>query len=205
MYVTHIEETDKRKVMVYVDEGESFPLYKGEIKRYGIMEQTELSEEDYRRIINDILIKRAKDRAMYILQGADRTEKQIREKLMKGRYPSVVIDEVIKFLLKYEYINDYNYSVSYIRACSKSKSERFMREKLRQKGVDKNIIDTAMEDAMKEADYDSQGIITDILKKKRYNNDTADIKEKNRIISHLMRKGFRYEDILDSIRIAKYN
>lgn len=205
MYVTHIEETDKRKVMVYVDEGESFPLYKGEIKRYGIMEQTELSEEDYRRIINDILIKRAKERAMYILQGADRTEKQIREKLMKGRYPSVVIDEVIKFLLKYEYINDYNYSVSYIEAYCKSKSERLMREKLRQKGVDKNIIDAAMEDTMKEADYDSQGIIADILKKKKYNNDTAGIKEKNRIISHLMRRGFEYDDILDSIRIAKYN
>lgn len=178
MYVTHIEEADKRKAVVYVDEGESFPLYKGEIKRYGIGEMKELSDEDYRHILKDILIKRAKERAMHILQGADRTEKQIREKLEKGRYPSAVIDEVIRFLLKYEYINDYDYSVSYIKTYSKNQSERLMRERLRQKGVDRDIIATAMEDTMKEVGYDSQSIIIDILRKKKYNNDTADIKEK---------------------------
>lgn len=200
MYVTHIEEADKRKVVVYVDEGESFPLYKGEIKRYGIGEMKELSDEDYRHILKDILIKRAKERAMHILQGGDRTEKQIREKLEKGRYPSAVIDEVIRFLLKYEYINDYDYSVSYIKTYSKNQSERLMRERLRQKGVDRDIIAIAMEDTMKEVGYDSQSIIIDILRKKKYNNDTADIKEKNRVISYLMRKGFKYEDILDCIR-----
>lgn len=200
MYVTHIEEADKRKAVVYVDEGESFPLYKGEIKRYGIGEMKELSDEDYRHILKDILIKRAKERAMHILQGGDRTEKQIREKLEKGRYPSAVIDEVIRFLLKYEYINDYDYSVSYIKTYSKNQSERLMRERLRQKGVDRDIIAIAMEDTMKEVGYDSQSIIINILRKKKYNNDTADIKEKNRVISYLMRKGFKYEDILDCIR-----
>lgn len=205
MYVTHIEETDKRKVMVYLDEGESFPLYKGEVKRYGIMEQAELSESDYRYIISDILIKRGKERAMHILQGADKTEKQIREKLENGRYPIIVIDAVIEFLLKYDYINDYNYAVTYIRTYSTRQSERLMREKLRQKGVDKEIIDTAMTDTMKEVDYDSESIILNILKNKKYNNDTAGMKEKNRIISHLMRKGFKYDDILDALRHSKDN
>lgn len=200
MYVTHIEETDKRKVMVYVDEGEGFPLYKGEVKRYGIREQTDLSESDYRHIISDVLIKRGKERAMHILQGADKTEKQIREKLEKGKYPVIVIDEVIDFLLKYDYINDYNYAVSYIKAYSLIQSERLMREKLRQKGVNREIIDTAMEAAMREVDYDSEGIIINILRKKKYNNDTADMKEKNKIISHLLRKGFRYDDILEAMR-----
>lgn len=200
MYVTYIEEADKRKAIVYVDGGESFPLYKGEIKRYGIREQNELSDDEYGHIIRDILIKRAKERAMHILQGADKTERQIREKLERGRYPSLVIDEVIKFLLKYEYINDYDYSVSYIKTYSKSQSERLMREKLLQRGVDRDIIVTAMEDAMKEADYDCQSIIADILRRKKYNNDTADIKEKNRMVSHLLRKGFMYEDILASMR-----
>lgn len=200
MYVTYIEEADKRKAIVYVDGGENFPLYKGEIKRYGIREQNELSDDEYGHIIRDILIKRAKERAMHILQGADKTERQIREKLERGRYPSLVIDEVIKFLLKYEYINDYDYSVSYIKTYSKSQSERLMREKLLQRGVDRDIIVTAMEDAMKEADYDCQSIIADILRRKKYNNDTADIKEKNRMVSHLLRKGFMYEDILASMR-----
>ncbi len=200
MYVTYIEEADKRKAIVYVDGGESFPLYKGEIKRYGIREQNELSDDEYGHIIRDILIKRAKERAMHILKGADKTERQIREKLERGRYPSLVIDEVIKFLLKYEYINDYDYSVSYIKTYSKSQSERLMREKLLQRGVDRDIIVTAMEDAMKEADYDCQSIIADILRRKKYNNDTADIKEKNRMVSHLLRKGFMYEDILASMR-----
>ena len=139
MYVTYIEEADKRKAIVYVDGGESFPLYKGEIKRYGIREQNELSDDEYGHIIRDILIKRAKERAMHILKGADKTERQIREKLERGRYPSLVIDEVIKFLLKYEYINDYDYSVSYIKTYSKSQSERLMREKLLQRGVDRDL------------------------------------------------------------------
>lgn len=205
MYVTHIEETDKRKVMVYLDEGESFPLYKGEIKRYGIAEHSELSEDDYRHIISDILIKRGKERAMHILAQADKTEKQIREKLEKGRYPMVVTDAVIEFLLKHDYINDYNYAAAYIRTNSTSQSERLMREKLRQRGVDKETIDTAMADTMKEAGYDSESIILNILRNKKYNNDTAGIKEKNRIIAHLMRKGFKYDDILDALRHSNDN
>lgn len=205
MYVTHIEETDKRKVMVYVDKGEGFPLYKGEVKKYGIMEHKELSESEYRYILSDVLIKRGKERAMHILQGADRTEKQMREKLEKGGYPITVIDAVIDFLLKYDYIDDYNYAISYIRTYGKSQSERLMREKLRQKGVDRETADSAMNKIMSEIDYDSESIIIDILKKKKYAKETADIKEKNRIISHLLRKGFRYEDILDAIRHYKDN
>lgn len=204
MYVTHIEETDKRKVIVYVDEGECFPLYKGEIKKFGIMEQSWLSENDYRYIISEVLIKRGKERAMHILQGADKTEKQIREKLEKGKYPVVVIDAVIEFLQKYDYINDYNYAVSYIKIYSKSQSMRLMSEKLRQKGVEKHIIDTAMAETINEMGYDSQSIIRGILRKRNY-TAVADIKEKNRIISYLMRKGFNYEDIHDAVMNYKDN
>ncbi len=200
MYVTNIEERDKRKAVVYVDSGEKFPLYKGEIKKYGIKEQGELSESDYRFIMSEVLLKRGKERAMHILQGADKTEGQIREKLEKGMYPKQVIDDVIDFLMKYDYINDYNYAVSYIRTYSNSQSERLMREKLRQRGIKRDIIDDAMMETMEKTGYDAESIISSILQKRKYDADNADIKEKNRMISYLMRRGFKYDDILSVLK-----
>ena len=67
MIVTGIEEQTKTKFKVYLDGTFAFVLYKGELKRFGIKQGEDLAQENYEKIQNEVLLKRAKKRAMHFL------------------------------------------------------------------------------------------------------------------------------------------
>ena len=96
--VTAVVPLDKRRSKVFVDEEAVFVLYKGELRRYHIEEGEELSEEQHGRILEEVLMKRGKERALYLLKDRDRTEAEIRKKLKEGFYPQQVIDRTMDFL-----------------------------------------------------------------------------------------------------------
>ena len=52
MTVTGIKEFDKSRVEIEIDDTYTFILYKGEVRTYGIKENQELSEDNYRKIID---------------------------------------------------------------------------------------------------------------------------------------------------------
>ena len=66
MTVTRIESVTKTKFKVYVDDQFAFVLYKGELSRYQIQEGTELSQNMLDTIETEVVLKRAKARAMMI-------------------------------------------------------------------------------------------------------------------------------------------
>ena len=68
MLVTQVTELSKSRSKVYIDQEFAFVLYKGELRLYHIKEGQQLSEEDYRTIMQEVLPKRAKLRAMNLLQ-----------------------------------------------------------------------------------------------------------------------------------------
>jgi len=67
MLVTQVTELSKSRSKVYIDQEFAFVLYKGELRLYHIKEGQQLSEEDYRTIMQEVLPKRAKLRAMNLL------------------------------------------------------------------------------------------------------------------------------------------
>ena len=71
MLVTQVTELSKSRSKVYIDQEFAFVLYKGELRLYHIKESEELRPEDYRTIMQEVLPKRAKLRAMNLLQGGN--------------------------------------------------------------------------------------------------------------------------------------
>ena len=67
MIVTRVEAVTKTKYKVYVDGQFAFILYKGELSRFHIAEDQELSQESYEKIRTEVILKRAKLRAMHLL------------------------------------------------------------------------------------------------------------------------------------------
>ena len=67
MVVTRVEAVTKTKYKVYVDGQFAFILYKGELSRFHIAEDQELSQESYEKIRTEVILKRAKLRAMHLL------------------------------------------------------------------------------------------------------------------------------------------
>lgn len=194
MLITQISEVDKKRMMIHTEEGVSFVLYKGEIRRFALQEGEEIASEIYEEIRTDILIKRARKRAMFLLEKMDRTESQLRNKLRQGFYGEDLIDDAIAYVKKYHYIDDNRYAQTYVRYQKERKSKRQIKMDLMQKGVDREIIEQAIE-----AEYEpesEQELILKWIEKRKYKIGENDIKEKQKMYQFLMRKGFRSEDIL---------
>ena len=71
MTVTKIEavSNSKNQYKIYVDEQFAFVLYKGELSRYHIKAGEDIGENVYREIYDEVIVKRAKLRALNLLNS----------------------------------------------------------------------------------------------------------------------------------------
>lgn len=194
MQIVQISELDKKRVRVRLDDGYEFALYKGEKRQYGLQEGEELSSGQLEELRLQVLIKRARRRAMHLLERMDRTENQLRMKLRQGYYPEDVIEDAIGYVKSYHYLDDLRYAQNYVLRCKGQKSRRMIQMELQGKGVSKQWVQQALEEGYQQEDEQEQ--ILRWVRKKNYSSQTADIKEKHRIYQFLMRKGFCPDDIL---------
>ena len=59
---------------------------------------------------------------------------------------------------------------------------------------------------MKKRNYreeDSRQAIEALMRKKSYNPETADVKEKQKMMGYLMRKGFSYQDVRNVLQVCE--
>ena len=122
MTVTKIEEVTKAKCRIEIDQEFAFVLYKGELRSYGLKEGQEITEEAYRDIMENLLPRRAKLRAMNLLKNRSYTEKQLYDKLKAGDYPEEIIEQALDYVRSYHYIDDRQYAEDYIEYHKESRS-----------------------------------------------------------------------------------
>jgi len=195
MLITSVEELSNKKYRICLDEKETILLYKGEARRLHLLEGQTLSEEQYAEIIDSIIKKRARNRALHLLERQDRTERQLYDKLKQSEYPEKVIEDAIAYVKSYNYVDDKRYAVQYIKSVSSRKSRRQIIVDLQRKGINKEVITTAISE-METLDFDNQDkvLIRKWIEKKVKNEDVT-VKEYQKIFRFLLGKGFSYEMI----------
>ena len=126
MRIVEIVPVTKTKYRVVTDEQLAFMLYKGELSRYRLKENGELSAEIFQEIFREILVKRAKLRAMHLLTRMDYTEAELEKKLMKGEYTPQAVKIAMDYVRSYHYLDDERYVARYLSAYQGRKSRRQM-------------------------------------------------------------------------------
>lgn len=196
MIVTQLTDMGKGRYKVYIEERPAFALYRGEVNRLGIREGEEITEECLREIQEKILPLRAKKRAMNLLQKREYTSASLREKLREGEYPEACIEEAIAYVESYGYVDDHRYAKDFISYHLDRKSRMRIEQDLMQKGISRNMVRAVFaeleEQGMKQ---DETAMIKSLLEKKKYDAETADGQEKQRMYAFLYRKGFHAEAI----------
>ena len=193
MVVTNIESITKTKYRVYIDDVFAFVLYKGELFQYKVRKDEEISEENIAKIKNEVLVKRAKLRAMHLLNAMPRTEQQLREKLKQNEYPEDIIDQAVFYVKSFGYINDEAYVRNFIISKRNSKSRREIVMLLGQKGLRGEEVDNIVEEMY--AEESELSTLKEIMRKKRWNPSEMEEKERQKMFAYLMRKGFSYDEI----------
>ncbi len=172
MIITAISPLDhgKGKAQVSFDEKEALILYISEIKKLGMEEQMFVSEELYHRLFYEIVGKRAIKRAMHLLEKMDRTEQQLRKKLLEGGYPNELVEEAIAYVKSYHYIDDERYARTFIRLNQDRRSIGRMKMDLFAKGISSDTIDRAINE-----EYETlpETLIQKLIEKKNFDPDTA--------------------------------
>ena len=200
MRVTRIEELSKSRCRVFIDEEFAFVLYKGELRLYHIVVGEEIAPEDYQAITDQVLPKRAKIRAMNLLKSREYTQKQLYDKLKEGYYPEKVIEEALEYVESCHYTDDLRYAVSLIAGHENTRSRRRIEQDLLGRGIDKLTLEKAWREWEEQGGtQDESAMIRELLKKRGYDPENADNKEKQRMGAFLMRRGFSGENVRRAI------
>ena len=200
MIVTEITEVTKAKYKIFIDHEFAFVLYKGELRTYGIKQGEEIAAQVYDAIMQEVLPKRAKLRAMNLLKSREYTREQMRTKLRQGLYPDTVIDEAVDYVTSFGYIDDKRYVEQYIRYASQTKSKKRMEQDLLHKGVGKSDITEGFAKTLEEEDTDQEvELIERLIEKKHYDRQKATLEERQKIVSFLYRKGFPLDKIYKAV------
>ena len=197
LQVMSVVPLEKGKARIRFDDGTEVVLYKGEIRKLGIEEGCVVTEAVYDKILNEILGKRAIKRAMHLLEKQDRTERQLYDKLKQNGYPESCIESAIAYVKSYHYIDDFRYASTYIRYHQEMKSRQKLKMELMAKGIGRDLVDAALEE---EYVSDDQKKIAELLQKRHYSFEDADVSEQRKNYQFLLRWGFKSSDILHVMR-----
>ncbi len=135
----------------------------------------------------------AKDYAVKLLGFCDRSEKEIREKLLKKGYSEAECEEAVDFCCSYGYIDDARYSEHFVHDAVgiKKIGKLRMRAELKKKGIDDEVIDTALSSVEGEAE-----ILKAEMERRFKAADFSDRKVKNKVFGYFQRRGYKTRDIL---------
>lgn len=201
MLVQEIIKMPSKKFKIIFAEAENLILYSGEIRKYHLKEEEEIPEEVYRDIYYNVVGKRAKKRALYLLEKMDRTEKSLKDKLLQNGYPDKLAEEAVAYVKSYHYVDDLRYAKNYIRCYQTKKSAGKLKMDLLMKGIEKDTIQKALEE---EFDRNETEMIHNILEKKGYFLKEPDLAEQRRMYQFLLRRGYRSADILQVMKCDDY-
>ncbi len=138
------------------------------------------------------------DKAVNLLAFKDRTKHEIISKLKEKGYSSEEIEDAVDKLSYYGYLNDQNYTISYIKDNTSKKGKRLIINELGQKGIDRFIIESACE----EVEMDEISVIENIVKKRFSQINLSDEKSYRRVVNYFLRRGFAFDNVK---KVLKHN
>lgn len=192
MLVTAVEERRKNLSAVYIDGELAVKLDTETLIANRIQAGTELDDEDLHELIRQSDVKRAKEKALWLISYRDHSEKELVEKIRRTSSDEAAQAAVAR-MNELGLVNDESYARRLFRELtqgSKHLSIRAARYKLMEKGISRELIDLIAE----ENPVDEYEQVKIILSKK-YNDFADDEKLRKRAISALQRKGFDWETI----------
>jgi len=191
MTVTAIEPRRKGLCALYIDGEEAMKLDAEIVLSHRILVGSEITDEQLHACVIDSENKRCKDKAMWLISYRDHSRRELIEKL-RHDYSSACAEAAVSRLEELGLVDDERYARRYAAELIEVRrlSDRGVRQKLREKGIDRDLID----EIMAQSEVDEQAQIREIIEKK-YARGLSDEKARRRAVNALSRLGFAYSDI----------
>ncbi|RKW35294.1 MAG: regulatory protein RecX, partial [Leptotrichia sp.] len=175
-------------------------------QKYGLKVNDDISS-----LYDDISYEAALEKGIFLISLKDRTKKELYKKLEEKYQNKNSIKKAIKKLEELGYVNDLDYSISYIK--NKKYGKNRITYNLIQKGIEKKIVELAYEELETEENIDDkrlENLIKKNEKKLAYKNSDLkkeeylkQLKEEQKLIQYLARQGFSLDKIFEKIKEYK--
>ncbi len=190
-----VQKKNPERINVYLDGEFAFGLSR--IVAAWLTVGQKLSEEKIRQLLSEDTIEKGYQRALTLLQYRTRSEAEICSKLSGSSFDDDVISRVIERLKTNGLLGDMAFAKNWVenRAVFRPRSHKLIKMELRQKGVDDQIIETALQDAPKE-----EVLALQLARKhlaRVQNLDRMSFRKK--MNDYLLRRGFPYSVIRDVV------
>lgn len=168
-------------------------IHRDIIGECGIGKGMEISEEDADRLIYKNDLRRARERALYLMESRDHSYSELFDKLEQN-YPEDICFEVCGRLAEIGVINDRRYAEKLCRQLFEVKKlGKFrVKQEMRLKGIPGDIIEETLEEFAEEDDSFAR---LEELVEKKYERYLVDRKGVNKVKNALARKGYSYGEI----------
>ncbi len=151
---------------------------------------SQIDDQQLKELIESSNIKRAKEKALWLISYRDHSKKELESKV-RNCSDKDSAKKAVEKLESVGLVDDEKFACNYAQQLLfvKHYSKKGAKYKLIEKGIDRDLADSVLE----EIDFDSQEHIRIIIEQKYHN--LSDEKTRRRAVSALQRKGYSWSDI----------
>ncbi len=195
LVITGVEREPKQKYRYLVSFGQHvLSVHEDIMIKYRMIKGNTFWKQELEEIVLSNEKQQGYVQALKYLERKARTSKEIQIRLKEKETSQEVIADVLARLTSEGLVNDAMYAQQWAeqRITSQRKGKAWVRQELRQKGVDKLLIAEALDGVSPDQEYQSALIIG----RKKWNQTKGELLDKKRKTgSYLMRRGFSGEQV----------
>ena len=185
-----IQKKNPNRVNIHLDGEFAFGLAR--ITAAWLRTGQELDEKKIERLQAEDAKERALQQALLFLSYRARSESEIRKNLQKHEIPEIVIEETLERLRKEGLVNDDQFAQDWVenRSTFRPRSRRMLAMELRQKGLNDESMQSALEDV------DDEALAYEAAQKRAARFEGLEwIDFRKKLTGFLARRGFPYSVI----------
>lgn len=184
-----VQKRNPDRVNVYLDGEFAFGLSR--IVAAWLEQGKSLSEQEIEDLIQKDTSEVAFQKAIKLLDYRPRTGKEIRQKLQQKGFEPGQIEQVVERLTSAHLIQDDKFAASWVESRNQFRpsSQRVLRYELRNKGIDEEIIDEALQGSVEDLELAQRA--AQKMVRRLANLDWQEFRKK--LSAFLARRGFSYE------------
>ena len=197
------QQKNKDRYNIFTDEGKgekyAFSVDEAVLIKFQLKKGMELDELFLTEIHYEDDIRKAYNRALHYLSRRMRSEGEVRTYLLEKEIDAPIIQEVILKLYHYQFLNDEQYAIAYVRTQMNTtdKGSIVIKRELKERGVNDGLIEKALQEYSYEAQLETaQKLCVKMVNK---NKKDSDLVLKQKIEQMLVRKGYSFEIISDAL------
>ncbi|WP_420848775.1 regulatory protein RecX [Paenibacillus antarcticus] len=195
LIITGVEREPKQKYRYLISFGQHvLSIHEDIMIKYRMIKGNTFWKQELEEIVLSNEKQLGYVQALKYLERKARTSKEIQIRLKEKETSQEVIEDVLARLTREGLVNDAIYAQQWAeqRITSQRKGKAWVRQELRQKGVDKLLIAEALDGVSPDQEYQSALL----MGRKKWNQTKGELLDKKRKTgSYLMRRGFSGEQV----------